>query len=561
MTQATSQQKEHLSKMRELEKLSPFELKDRLIALASEQARAGTHAMLNAGRGNPNWIATTPREAFFTLGQFGVEEAKRVWDEPDLGGMPQKQGIAERFAAFLGRNANLPGAGLLRASVEYGAERLGLDRDAFVHELVDGIIGDNYPVPDRMLVHCERIVHQYLVQEMCGGNAPRGRYDIFAVEGGTAAMCYIFDSLVQNGLLRKGDTIALATPVFTPYLEIPHLDRYQFKVVHIEASEFAARGHHSWQYPDGEIDKLADPKVKAFFVVNPSNPPSVAIRPTTMKRIVKLVKTRRPDLMVLTDDVYGTFVEGFRSLMAELPHNTIGVYSYSKYFGCTGWRLGVVAIHEKNVYDEMLAKLPPATRRALNHRYGSITLEPEKLKFIDRMVADSRQVALNHTAGLSLPQQVQMALFSLFALLDTDNRYKKLTQAIVHRRLRNLAQGLNIDWFDDPMRAQYYATIDLLNWARHEYGEEFVKFAGNYHPFDVLFALAERYSTVLLNGSGFAGPDWSVRVSLANLDDAAYEKIGDQLRSLLDAAVERWKASQPTQKPARTRRKPVTTPN
>jgi aspartate 4-decarboxylase len=402
-------------------------------------------------------------------------------------------------------------------------------------------------------------VHEYLVQEMCDRKTPRGRYDIFAVEGGTAAMCYIFDSLVQNGLLRKGDTIALATPVFTPYLEIPHLDRYQFKVVHVEASEFAKRGHHSWQFPDSEIDKLADRKVKAFFVVNPSNPPSVAIRPETMKRIVKLVKTQRPDLMVLTDDVYGTFVNGFRSLMAELPYNTIGVYSYSKYFGCTGWRLGVVAIHEKNVYDDMLAKLPPAMRRTLNQRYGSITLQPEKLKFIDRMVADSRQVALNHTAGLSLPQQVQMALFSLFALLDTENRYKQLTQAIVHRRLRKLAQGLDIDWFEDPMRAEYYATIDLLNWARHEYGDEFVKLARNYHPFDVLFALAERYSTVLLNGSGFAGPDWSVRVSLANLDEDAYEKIGDQLRSLLDAAVERWKATQAQTKPARARRKPVTT--
>jgi aspartate 4-decarboxylase len=549
----TKARKQHLSRMRELEKLSPFELKDQLIKLASEQARASTRVMLNAGRGNPNWIATTPREAFFTLGRFGIEEAKRVWDEPDLGGMPQKQGIAQRFRAFLDRDPTLGGIALLEASLDYGVNRLGFDADAFVHELTDSIIGDNYPVPDRMLVHCERIVHEYLAQEMCAGKPPRGRYDLFAVEGGTAAICYIFDSLVQNGLLKQGDTIALATPVFTPYLEIPHLDRYRFKVVRVEACEFAPQGYHSWQYPDSEIDKLVDPKIKAFFVVNPSNPPSVAIRPETVRKLVELVKTRRPDLMVLTDDVYGTFVEGFRSLMAELPHNTIGVYSYSKYFGCTGWRLGVVAIHERNIYDEMLARLPGATRRALNHRYGSITLHPEKLKFIDRLVADSRQVALNHTAGLSLPQQVQMALFSLFALLDAQNRYKALTRRIVHRRLGKLAEGLNIDWFPDPMRAEYYATIDLLDWARHEYGDEFVKFARNFHPFDVLFALAERYSTVLLNGSGFAGPDWSVRVSLANLDEAAYEKIGDQLRSLLDQAVERWQASQAQKKPARTR--------
>lgn len=544
MAQRTRKQQLHLSRMRELEKLSPFELKDKLIHLAAEQTRGSTRQMLNAGRGNPNWIATTPREAFFTLGQFGIEESRRVWTEPDLGGMPQKKGIARRFRAFLERNRKAPGSDLLRASLVYGVKKLKFDADAFVHELTDGIIGDNYPVPDRMLVHCEQIAHEYLVQEMCDRKPPRGRYDIFAVEGGTAAMCYIFDSLVQNHLLKPGDTIALGTPVFTPYLELPHLDRYRFKVVHVEASEFGAKGYHNWQYPDSEIDKLADPRIKAFFVVNPSNPPSVSMRAASMKRLVRLVRTKRPDLMVLTDDVYGTFVNGFRSLMAELPYNTIGVYSYSKYFGCTGWRLGVVAIHQKNVYDELLGKLPAAKRRALNRRYGSITLDPEKLRFIDRMVADSRQVALNHTAGLSLPQQVQMALFSLFALLDTEDRYKQLTRSIVHRRLRKLAAGFGIDWFDDPTRAEYYATVDLYNWAKREYGPGFVKFASAYHPFDVLFALAERYGTVLLNGSGFAGPTWSVRISLANLDDSAYQKIGDQLRSLLDEAVARWKATQ-----------------
>ena len=36
------------------------------------------------------------------------------------------------------------------------------------------------------------------------------------------------------------------------------------------------------------------------------------------------------------------------------------------------------------------------------------------MKLIDRMVADSRAVALNHTAGLSTPQQVHMALSPLW---------------------------------------------------------------------------------------------------------------------------------------------------
>ncbi|MHC4055900.1 aminotransferase class I/II-fold pyridoxal phosphate-dependent enzyme, partial [Bradyrhizobium sp. 25ACV] len=79
----------------------------------------------------------------------------------------------------------------------------------------------------------------------------------------------------------------------------------------------------------------------------------------------------RPDLMLLTDDVYGTFFPGFRSLLGELPHNTIGVYSYSKYFGATGWRLGVIAVHEDNIYDQKIAQLPEATLKVLDKRYGA----------------------------------------------------------------------------------------------------------------------------------------------------------------------------------------------
>ena len=40
----------------------------------------------------------------------------------------------------------------------------------------------------------------------------------------------------------------------------------------------------------GEVDKLKDPKVKAFFLVNPSNPPSARISMKTLERIAAIVK-------------------------------------------------------------------------------------------------------------------------------------------------------------------------------------------------------------------------------------------------------------------------------
>ena len=62
---------------KKMETISPFELKNRLIDMADESLKKTARTMLNAGRGNPNWIATTPREAFFLLGQFGLEECRR----------------------------------------------------------------------------------------------------------------------------------------------------------------------------------------------------------------------------------------------------------------------------------------------------------------------------------------------------------------------------------------------------------------------------------------------------------------------------------------------------
>lgn len=541
----------------ELMKLSPFELKDELIKLARDrtQGKAASRQFLNAGRGNPNWTATTPREAFFLLGQFALAECKRDWDEPDLGGMPQRKGIARRFEKFLKAAPNGMGKTLLSASVEYGTDVLGFDADAFVHELADSIVGDNYPVPGRMLQHCERIAQEFITKEMCDGRPPPGKFDIFAVEGGTAAMCYLFNSLRINGLLKPGDTIALGTPIFTPYIEMTHLEG--FRTVNIEQSGMH-KGSHSWRYPDSELKKLENPKVKAFFVVNPSNPASVAIDPATLKRIVSIVKTKRPDLLLLTDDVYGTFVPGFRSLAAELPRNTILVYSYSKHFGCTGMRLGVIAIHQDNIFDAAIAALPKKKRDELNYRYSSLTPHPQAMKFIDRMVADSRNVALNHTAGVALPMQVQMALFSLFSLLDEGDAYTQRCRRIVHERLARLLKGLGIEIPADPNRAAYYAVLDIEAWARRTHGDEFMEWATKEHvPLDIVYGLARNFGTVLLNGDGFGGPPWSARVSLANLPTEAYEQIGRNVRAGVNKAEKRWRAWRKKERSKSTKRQPT----
>lgn len=516
------------------EHLSPFELKNKLIEMASSREEK---LMLDAGRGNPNWLATKPRLAFLLLGQFAIEESKKSGRFEGLGGPPDKKGIAKNFEQFLHYHDTIAGK-FLKDAYQYATKQIHIDPDEFVFEMVDAMLGDHYPTPDRILTNTEIIVRTYLEQEMFAGKPPEGTWDLFATEGGTAAMTYVFNSLMENKLLHLKDKIAIGTPIFTPYIEIPRLNDYQFVELNIKQDE-----NNNWVYPDEELDKLADPSVKAFFLVNPSNPSSVALSEKSLMKITDIVKNKNKDLIILTDDVYGTFVNGFRSIASAAPNNTILVYSYSKYFGCTGIRLGVIAIHQNNMFDKKIASLDQGVRKQLYKRYETVAVNPDNMKLIERMVADSRSVALHHTAGLSTPQQVMMVLFSLLSLTDKENTYKKTVQNVIKERFESLYKGIGIKAPENSLGAHYYTIIDIPTLARERYGKDFAEYmVKNHEPIDFVMRLAKEKSVVLLNGGGFEAPDMSIRVSLANLPNEAYGQIGIKISELLEDYYKKWKS-------------------
>ncbi len=555
-----------------LDRMSPFEVKDLLISYAKEDAKKSALTFLNAGRGNPNWIATVPRDAFFLIGQFAMVEARRKMSMPefDLAGEPPEAGCAERFLDFLAKESaskangkgfdapaeahNAWAAKLLRLGYDYltaPEEKggLGLDGDDLVHEWTEGVIGCEYPVPDRILANTEKICRRYLVQEMDGGEEPRGAdgkpapYDLFATEGGTAAMCYLFYSLKANFLVNPGDTIALMTPIFTPYIDIAGLDDFHFDVININATTTDENGLHTWQYPDEELEKLKDPNVKLLCLVNPSNPPSYALSEASRKKLVEIVEQSNPNLIIITDDVYGTFVDDFRSVMHDLPKNTALVYSFSKYFGATGWRLATIALAPDNIFDELIAKLPDEKRQVLLERYAELKEDGPALKFCDRLVADSRLVALNGTAGLSTPQQVQMSLFALYALLDKAGTYKRKMQELISDRLHALWSSLGWTLPPDPLRAGYYSMLDLEIWTKRLYGDDFFAWLKEkFRPIDIVLRLAKDTGVVVLAGDGFDAGRWTVRVALANLYVDDFLAVGKRIGEILADYHNAWKA-------------------
>jgi aspartate 4-decarboxylase len=116
---------------------------------------------------------------------------------------------------------------------------------------------------------------------------------------------------------------------------------------------------------------------------------------------------------------------------------------------------------------------------------------------------------------------------------------------ICHKRRDLLFKGMGIALPpEDPMRAWYYVELDLEVWAKSAYGQEFFDYlSSNYEPVDFLFRVAEKSSVVLMDGGGFGGPKWSIRVSLANLNDEDYAQIGNFMRKSAEEYANAWKAS------------------
>lgn len=91
--------------------------------------------------------------------------------------------------------------------------------------------------------------------------------------------------------------------------------------------------------PDQASGPAPDRRRAVVFVARPNNPTGVDVA----AGVVRKLAMEHPDCLFVVDEAFGSFVQGFESLLAERPANVAVLLSLTKMFAVPGLRLGLLA--------------------------------------------------------------------------------------------------------------------------------------------------------------------------------------------------------------------------
>lgn len=156
--------------------------------------------------------------------------------------------------------------------------------------------------------------------------------DEIVVTAGGVQAC----SLVMSALLSPGDEVLVPDPAWPNYEMLVEL--HGGTPVHYRLP--VERGF----VPDArQIEELFTERTRLLILNSPGNPTGAVFPPETVRQIVTVA--REHGVLVLSDEVYDELVfEGEPARAVAIDReNVIGVYSLSKTYAMTGWRVGYVA--------------------------------------------------------------------------------------------------------------------------------------------------------------------------------------------------------------------------
>ncbi|MCA1687747.1 MAG: pyridoxal phosphate-dependent aminotransferase [Actinobacteria bacterium] len=153
---------------------------------------------------------------------------------------------------------------------------------------------------------------------------------VVVTQGGIQALY-----LVLLALLEPGDEVLLPDPAWPNFRMIAHL-----LGARVLPYPLVAEGDFLPRLED--LERLVTPRTRAILVNSPSNPLGTVVPRELVDTLLEFA--RRRDLWYISDEVYDevVFDDAFVSAgaVADPGDRLVSVYSFSKVYAMTGWRVG-----------------------------------------------------------------------------------------------------------------------------------------------------------------------------------------------------------------------------
>jgi len=173
-------------------------------------------------------------------------------------------------------------------------------------------------------------LREALAADLVAKGLPARPDQVIVTQGGVQGC-----SLLYSGLLQPGDEVLLPDPAWPNFAMLAAL--HGATVV-----PYLMRRSNGYQPDAAEIERLITPRTRLLVVNTPSNPTGTVFTTDVVEELVAL--TERHGITMLADEVYdGLIFAGEPARAVRLaPDSVVGLYSFSKTYAMTGWRVGYV---------------------------------------------------------------------------------------------------------------------------------------------------------------------------------------------------------------------------
>ncbi len=140
-------------------------------------------------------------------------------------------------------------------------------------------------------------------------------------------------------LLDAGDEVLLPTPGF------PNMDEMVSLLGGVPVF-YSLRGENGFLPDPDEIEGLISPRTKAMFINSPGNPTGAVFPRALVTELTE--RAARHGVWLISDEVYDEMLldagdEHVSPRALDLGERVVSVYSFSKIYAMTGWRVGYCA--------------------------------------------------------------------------------------------------------------------------------------------------------------------------------------------------------------------------